>query len=80
MNTSPKKNPKILNQYKAYLKYSSLAFQMLVVMAVAVWGGVKLDQLLNIKFPVFTLLFSISSLIGIIYYLIRSVSEDKFNE
>jgi F0F1-type ATP synthase assembly protein I len=44
-----------------YAKYSSLAFQMLVVILIGVLGGIKLDQYLQLKFPVFTILFSIAA-------------------
>lgn len=56
-----------------YLKYSGLAFQMMGVIALAVWGGLSLDKYLDIKFPAFTLAFILFAIIGSIVLLIKSV-------
>jgi hypothetical protein len=40
-------------------------------MGAGVWLGVKLDQWLNMSFPVFTLCLMIISVIGAIYHVIR---------
>jgi len=50
---------------------------MLVIIGLATAGGVFLDGNLKIKFPVFTILFILISLIGIFYWLARSVSNDN---
>ncbi|MCD6366850.1 MAG: AtpZ/AtpI family protein, partial [Bacteroidales bacterium] len=42
-----------------YVKYSSLAIQMVVLIVFFVWGGRELDVLLSLKFPIFTLLLSL---------------------
>jgi len=64
--TRPKKNP--LNNYA---KYSSIAMQMLVIILIGVYGGYKLDELLEIKFPVFTILLSLISVSLAIYVAIK---------
>ena len=40
---------------KEYSKYSSLVFQMIVIVAAGVLGGIQLDRLLNTKSSVFTI-------------------------
>lgn len=77
-NSLKKRKPNPLNQYNVYIKYSGLAFQMLAIMALATWGGIALDDYMEFEFPVFTLTFILIALIGIIIYIIKSVSEDKF--
>lgn len=57
------------------LRYSGLAFQMLAVLGLATWAGLSLEGYLNLKFPVFTILFLTAALIGIIYKLIQALNE-----
>ena len=54
-----------------FIRYSSLAFEMVVIMGIGVFAGVKIDSWLGFKFPVFTLVLMILSVIGAIYYAIR---------
>ncbi|NQT78029.1 MAG: AtpZ/AtpI family protein [Bacteroidetes bacterium] len=63
-----KKEKKALN---AYAKYSSIAFQMLVIILAGVFGGRELDKWIQLGFPVFTLGFSILAVILAIYYVIK---------
>lgn len=62
---NPKKN---LNDYA---RYSSLAFQMMAIIGVGIFGGMKLDKYLALKRPVFTALFSVISVILAVYYAIK---------
>jgi F0F1-type ATP synthase assembly protein I len=66
MITDPKKN---LNQYA---RYSSLAFQMLVIILAGVFGGYKLDLWAGSK-PVFTVVFSLLSVVLAIYFAVRDL-------
>lgn len=54
-----------------YVKYTSIAFQMGITVFVGAYGGVKLDEYLQWGFPVFTLVFSILSVILAMYYSIK---------
>lgn len=62
---NPRKN---LNDYA---RYSSLAFQMMAIIGVGIFGGMKLDKYLALKRPVFTVLFSVISVILAVYYAIK---------
>ena len=62
-------------QPNQFLKYSNLAFQLLLIFGVALWGGIALDDYLNFKFPLFTLVFILGALTGVIYQLIKSGEE-----
>jgi hypothetical protein len=53
------------------MRYSAMGFQMAAIIFLATWGGVKLDEYLEMKIPVFTLTFSLLSVILSIYYFIR---------
>jgi ATP synthase protein I len=72
MQISPEKEKKSLKtkkrQYDDYIRYSNIALQMAVIIAAGVFGGVKLDEIIHIKFPLFTLVFSMLS-VGIAIYI-----------
>jgi hypothetical protein len=69
MNLAKDQKPK--KQFDDFIRYSSLAFEMMIIMGIGVWLGVKLDQWLSMSFPVFTLGLMILAVIGAIYHAIR---------
>lgn len=54
-----------------YARYSSLAMQMLVIIAGGIFGGFQLDKYTKLGFPLFTVLFSILSVAFAIYVAIK---------
>jgi F0F1-type ATP synthase assembly protein I len=70
---SKKKNPKNLQNkgIQDFAKYSSIAFQMIGIILITVWGGVKLDKLTGWNTPVFTIVLSLLGVFGAIYTVIR---------
>jgi F0F1-type ATP synthase assembly protein I len=70
MDLSPEKKKKSLD---SYTRYSSIAFQMLVIILIGVFGGIKLDEWLKLTFPVFTIILSILSVILAIYTVTRDL-------
>jgi len=58
-----------------FLKYSNLGLQLLLVIGVSSWLGLKIDEYLGIKFPVFLLTMMLLSLGGMMYKLYRSLNE-----
>ncbi|MDT8393766.1 MAG: AtpZ/AtpI family protein [Bacteroidales bacterium] len=58
---------------KAYARYTSIAFQMLVIILAGVFGGRELDKWIDIGFPVFTLILTILSVLLAIYSVIRDL-------
>jgi F0F1-type ATP synthase assembly protein I len=54
-----------------FIRYSGLAFEMIVIMAVGVFAGIKIDRWFDLSFPAFTLVLMILSVIGAIYHAIR---------
>ena len=56
-----------------YIKYSNMGFQMLVIIGIGVWGGIKLDQMTHLKFPVFTIVLSLIAVVVAIYFVVRDL-------
>ncbi len=61
------------NKLNSYAKYTTIAIQMAIIITVGVLGGYKLDGFLNLKFPVFTLIFSVMSVALAVYLAIRDI-------
>jgi len=66
---SKKKNPKNPQNkgIKDFARYSGMAFQMISIILVTVWGGVKLDKLTGWHTPVFTIVLSLLGVFAAIY-------------
>lgn len=71
---NPKKSP--LNNF---IQYSSMSFQMGVIIFGSAFGGVKLDQYLKahhyieFEFPIFTVIFTILSVIIAMYFFLKDL-------
>jgi F0F1-type ATP synthase assembly protein I len=78
METENLKNlPKKAKSLSDYARYSNLAFQMIAILAVGVFGGIGLDRWLKLKFPVFTVILSFLAVISAIYYGIKDFIRTK---
>lgn len=66
-------NPEKESGLKNYAKYSSIGIQMLAIILIGVYGGVKLDELIFWEFPIFTIILSILSVFLAIYYVVRDL-------
>jgi 4-hydroxybenzoate polyprenyltransferase len=64
-------NPKKKKPLDNYARYSSIAFQMLVIIGLGIWGGVQLDKWVPMRFPLFTVVMSLISVSFAIYYAIK---------
>lgn len=73
MSKAPRNNNKKKKYLNSYAKYSSIAMQMLVIILLGIWGGVKLDELVNFEFPLFTVLLSFISVSLAIYVVIKDL-------
>ena len=65
--------PKVNN----YVKYSSMVFQLAVVIGLGVWGGRTLDKYLELKFPAFTLIFLFLAIFGGMYWSLKDLIGKK---
>ena len=50
---------------------------MLITILAGVFGGHYLDKYLNLKFPVFTVIFSFASVIISIYFVVKDLINNK---
>jgi F0F1-type ATP synthase assembly protein I len=75
---SKKEEKKTTSPLREYAKYSSLGFQMLFIILLGVWGGMKLDDWAEgMNFPLFTLLGAIVGVALGIYYAIKDFIKFK---
>jgi len=78
MQIKDKKNPKkISNNLADYARYSNLAFQMTVILLAGVFGGIKLDKVIQLDFPLFTVLLSLISVLVAIALAVRDLLRKK---
>jgi F0F1-type ATP synthase assembly protein I len=66
-NLKPSQNKGVNN----YARYTGLAFQMLGIILVTVWGGRKLDTLTGWETPVFTIVLSLLGVFAAIYTAVK---------
>ncbi|MCT4603886.1 MAG: AtpZ/AtpI family protein [Marinifilum sp.] len=64
-------------QLSGIIKYSGLAFQMIVVILVVLYGGIKLDEYLQKEFPLFTFIGSILGVFLALYFAIKDFIKMK---
>ncbi|MCR4877711.1 MAG: AtpZ/AtpI family protein [Bacteroidales bacterium] len=62
-----------------YAVYTNLAFEMGAVIALGVFGGIKLDKLLNTN-PLFTIICSLAGIALSLYLIIRSSLKEQKNK
>lgn len=57
----------------AFLRYSTLSFQMGATIFLGVWTGRKLDKASGLGFPLFTLALSLLAVAAAIYQVVREL-------
>lgn len=72
MTQEPKSKEK-KSQPNDFLRYTGMATKMGVVIALAVFGGIKLDES-NGSEPLWTLILSLVGVAGAIYFVIKDTS------
>ncbi len=58
-------------KFDDFIRYSNLALEMLAIMVAGTGAGWAIDHWLGLKFPVFTLILMVLSVIGAIYQVVR---------
>jgi hypothetical protein len=64
------------SQSNSYLKYSSLAIQLFLVIGFFGWLGYKIDGWMHIKFPAFTLFLGFASFGAMMFQVYRSINRE----
>jgi len=75
-NKSDKEDSK-KKQITGVLKYSGLAFQMIAIILLVLYGGMKLDEYLEKEFPLFTFLGAISGVVLSLYFVLKDLLNKK---
>lgn len=57
----------------AYARYSSIGIQMLVIIGLGTFAGVKLDENYPNKHNLFTVVFSLVSVLIAIFYVVKRI-------
>jgi F0F1-type ATP synthase assembly protein I len=68
-----KKNPKKEQNKERndFARYSGIAFQMIAIILITTWGGVKLDKISGFEKPVFTIILSLLGVFAAIYTVVK---------
>ena len=64
------------NRTQELTRYASLATQLLVLLGVAVWGGLALDSRLHLR-ALFIIILPVLALVIALWQLIRSLNKKK---
>ncbi|HKI88246.1 MAG TPA: AtpZ/AtpI family protein [Draconibacterium sp.] len=62
------KQNKLKKKFDAFIRYSSLGFEMMAIIAILTFTGYKIDQWMDNEFKAFTLGLMILSVVGAIIY------------
>jgi hypothetical protein len=72
---SPNKEPDKKNSNKQILyQYAGMATQFLVVIGIMVYAGLRTDQWLNWRMPIWVWVLPLVAIVGMIYTIIRRIS------
>jgi F0F1-type ATP synthase assembly protein I len=64
-------------QPNSFLKYSNMAFQLAIPIALGAWRGNKLDAYFQNKTPVFTIVLSLAGIAGGLYLVLKDLINPK---
>jgi len=74
---SEKKQPK--KQLHKYARFSGIAFQMIVIIVLGAYAGMKLDEAYPNKKQLFTITLSLLAVAISMYYVIKQVTKTPNN-
>ena len=63
------------NSNKFLLQYAGLAFQLIVSLCIAVYGGMKLDEWLKTKIPILVWVLPLIVIIALLVKIIKDTSK-----
>jgi len=62
---------------KNTMRYINLGTQWIVLLGIAVWGGMELDKKTNWRFPLFTVILPLVALVFSLWKLIKEFSKPQ---
>lgn len=75
MESQQNQNQEKNNPLNTYARYSNIAFKMVAIIGIGVYGGVKLDEKYPNKYKLFTIILSLFSIGVALYIVIRQVQD-----
>lgn len=69
------KNQRQSRRLKNYARFSGIAFQMVAIIGLGSYGGVKLDEAYPNEYSIFTIICSLISVAIALYFVIKQASE-----
>jgi F0F1-type ATP synthase assembly protein I len=61
------------NRFDAFIRYSSLGFEMMTMIVLGTFLGYKIDEWLDNNFKWFTLVLMVLSVVGSVFYSVRKL-------
>ena len=65
--------PEDKKKFDSYIRYSDLGFEMAIITGTGTFTGYQIDNWLNCKYPVFTIILLVLSSAGAVFYTIRNL-------
>jgi ATP synthase protein I len=65
------------NRLQAYARFSGIAFEMIAIIGLGTYGGMKLDEAYPNSYSLFTIICSLLSVGIAMYVVIKQVSTDS---
>lgn len=75
MGQQENQNQKKNNPLNDYARFSAIGIQMIVIIGLGVYAGIKLDEKYPNKYKLFTIIFSLLAIGIALYSVIRQVTE-----
>lgn len=75
--SAPKRPASEAGRARNFLKYSGLGAQMLAVIGLSAWAGLKLDAFFYTRNPWYTVGLMLAGVLAAMYQLIRSVTRES---
>lgn len=75
-----KSKKKPIDRLNAYAKFSGIAFQMIVIIGLGTYLGLKLDEKYPDDFSLFTIALSLISVIITMFYVIKQATNTTYKK
>ena len=72
-----KKPPEKNDDMKSYARYTGMAFQMIVIIGIMTYAGVKIDERTASDTPIFTAILSLLGVIAALYTSLKDFIRKK---
>lgn len=69
-----KKNPKKNESVNKFIRFSTIAFEMAIIIGGGTYIGVWLDEYYKMETPIFTIILSLFSVFASLYIVIKQVN------